>query len=190
MEKTQGITTELQKNTVPARQLGQKPVHQQKHMSMQTAATQVAYRRGQINRNGLTAADLLTLQRTVGNRRVQRMVVRRVDSTHDQQFTIPTHRQSITDNQPSVQRAPEQETESNPPQQPALQVVLYQAEDEKSEHFERQAKRIAGSINAVKVPSSCPRRSILKPATDGTPFADQTGARNYRPGIVHKTVRQ
>lgn len=156
----------------------------------QVVAPQAAYRRAQVSGNGLKPADLLALQRMVGNRRVQRIVARRVDSTNDQQLAIPTHRQSLTDNQLSIQKAPEQETESNPPQPPALKVVLYQAKDEKSEHFERQAKRIAGFINAVKVPSSCPRRSTLKLATGGTPFADQIGVRNYRPGIVHKTVRQ
>ena len=35
---------------------------------------QVAYRRVQLNRNGLRPADLLALQRTVGNRAVQRMM--------------------------------------------------------------------------------------------------------------------
>lgn len=161
-------TYEAQKKISPIYQPEQSLAKQQG--PVQAAAPQVAYQRAQVSGNWLAAADLLILQRLVGNRMVQRIVARRVESTNDQQLAITAHRQSLPDNQPSIQRAPEQETESNPPQQPALKVVLYQAEDEKSEHFERQAKRIAGFINAVKVPSSCPRRSTLKLATGGTPF--------------------
>ena len=41
---------------------------------MQAVTPQVAYRRVQLNRDGLRPADLLAFQRAVGNRAVQRMV--------------------------------------------------------------------------------------------------------------------
>ena len=47
-------------------------------------APQVAYRRIQLNRDGLRPADLLALQRTVGNRAVQRMLAKANDEQQDE----------------------------------------------------------------------------------------------------------
>ena len=78
MRKVQERTTELQKNGAPARwqkqERASKPV--------QAVAPQVVYRRAQINPNRLTAANLRALQRTVGNRQVQRMLARRGDNAN------------------------------------------------------------------------------------------------------------
>ena len=52
----------------------QKPIQRSEQRPAQTLAPQVAYRHAQVNRNGLRPMDILALQRTVGNRRVQRMV--------------------------------------------------------------------------------------------------------------------
>jgi hypothetical protein len=57
----------------------QKPVLQHAQLPVQAVAPQVAYRRVQLNRNGLRPADLLALQRTVGNRAVQRMLAKAND---------------------------------------------------------------------------------------------------------------
>jgi hypothetical protein len=51
----------------------------------QAVAPQAAYRRVQLNRNGLRPADLLVLQRKVGNRGVQRMLAKQVEGAKDQQ---------------------------------------------------------------------------------------------------------
>lgn len=63
---------EAQKKPEPARQLEQEPARQPERGPVQ----QVAYRRAQMNRNRLRPEDLLALQRTVGNQRVQGMVAR------------------------------------------------------------------------------------------------------------------
>ena len=68
---------EVRKVIAPVRQPDQTPV--------QTVAPQVAYRRAQVNRDGLRPADFLAMQRTVGNRMAQRMLARRVDSANVQQ---------------------------------------------------------------------------------------------------------
>ena len=47
-------------------------------------APQDAYRRVQLNRNGLRPADLLALQRTVGNRAVQRILAKAKDEQRDE----------------------------------------------------------------------------------------------------------
>lgn len=64
----------MQKKMEPVRFLEQKPVWQQEHGSVQPVTPQVAYQRAQASSNGLRSADLLALQRTVGNRSVQRMM--------------------------------------------------------------------------------------------------------------------
>ena len=51
---------------------------------MQDVAPQVAHRRIQLNRDGLRPADLLALQRTVGNRAVQRMLAKANDEQQDE----------------------------------------------------------------------------------------------------------
>ena len=52
-------------------------IRRQEQGPAQAVAPQVAYRRVQLNPNGLRSADLLALQRAVGNRSVQRMVAQR-----------------------------------------------------------------------------------------------------------------
>lgn len=70
--------TEVQKKTEPARQLEQEVTRQPEEGAVQPVTPQAAYRRAQVNRNGLRAADLLALQRAVGNRRVQQVMRRRI----------------------------------------------------------------------------------------------------------------
>ena len=65
---------EVQKTIEPVRQPARELIRQQEQGPVQAVAPQVAYRRVQLNRNGLRPADLLALQRTVGNRAVQRMM--------------------------------------------------------------------------------------------------------------------
>lgn len=50
---------------------------------MRAVTPQVAYRRAQVNRNGLTPADLLALQRVAGSRMAQRMVAPRRAGAND-----------------------------------------------------------------------------------------------------------
>jgi len=52
-------------------------IRRQEQGPAHAVAPQDAYRRAQLNRNGLRPADLLALQRAVGNRGVQRMVAQR-----------------------------------------------------------------------------------------------------------------
>ena len=68
---------EVQKTIEPVRQPGRELIRQQEQGPAQAVAPQAAYRRAQLNRNGLRPADLLALQRAVGNRTVQRMVAQR-----------------------------------------------------------------------------------------------------------------
>ena len=63
---------EAQKNGEPVRPPGHKSVRQHLSRTMQQAAPDAPYRHTQVNRIGLRPADFLTLQRTVGNRMVQR----------------------------------------------------------------------------------------------------------------------
>ena len=72
MNTGQTRVTEAQKKAGPQRPPEQKPGPQQETGSVQAVALQVAYRRAQADPNGLTTTDLLTLQRTVGNRALQR----------------------------------------------------------------------------------------------------------------------
>ena len=88
---------ETQKNNEPARQQEREPAQHHEPGTLQLVAPQAAYRRALVNRNGLTAADLLTLQHTVGNRQVQRMVARRVDSANvQQQHALAEEKPGIT----------------------------------------------------------------------------------------------
>ena len=72
----------------PARELIRQPgrelIRQQEQGPVQALAPQAAYRRVQLNRNGLRPADLLVLQRAVGNRAVQRMVAKANDEQQDE----------------------------------------------------------------------------------------------------------
>jgi hypothetical protein len=96
--------TESQTKTALVRQPEQGPVQQ--------AAPQTAYRRAQVNRNGLTATALLALQRTVGNRQVQRMLMQCIGRANgQQQNTLSEERLGIkiqtrlTDGAPDQMRA-------------------------------------------------------------------------------------
>lgn len=85
MSQSKTHATEVQKQTAPARQLEQEATRQPEQGPVQQVAPPAAYRRAQVDRNGLRAADLLALQRAVGNRVVQRMVARRMDIANDEQ---------------------------------------------------------------------------------------------------------
>lgn len=85
MNKRQIRATEMQRKMEPVHSPEQTTIRQQAQGLVQQIAPQAANQRAQVNRNGLRPADLLALQRMVGNRRVQRMVVRRVDNTNDRQ---------------------------------------------------------------------------------------------------------
>ncbi len=61
----------------PLRPQEKKPALQHEQLPVQAVTPQVAYRRAQINRSGLAAADLLSLQHTLGNRQVQRYPLQR-----------------------------------------------------------------------------------------------------------------
>jgi hypothetical protein len=79
-------TNEVRKTIEPARQPGRELVRRQERGLGQAVAPQVAYRRVQLNRNGPRPADLLALQRAVGNRGVQRMLAKQVkDASNEQQ---------------------------------------------------------------------------------------------------------
>ena len=67
-------TAMMQRIVESLRPLEQKPVRQHEQAPVQAVAPQVAYRRAQVNRDGMTPADVLVIQRTVGNRMVQRVV--------------------------------------------------------------------------------------------------------------------
>ena len=69
-------TLEVQKNAEPARHPKRELVRSHEQGVLQLGAPRAAYRRAQVNGNGLTAADLLVIQRTVGNRQLQRMLAR------------------------------------------------------------------------------------------------------------------
>jgi hypothetical protein len=75
---------EVQKTTEPVRQPGREIIRRHEQGPVQAEAPQVAYRRVQLNRNGLRPADLLALQRTVGNRALQRMVAKANDEQQDE----------------------------------------------------------------------------------------------------------
>ena len=75
---------EVQKTIEPVRQPGRELIRQQEQGPVQAVAPQAAYRRVQLNRNGLRPADLLALQRTVGNRAVQRMLAKANDEQQDE----------------------------------------------------------------------------------------------------------
>jgi hypothetical protein len=75
---------EVQKTTEPMRQPGRELIRRQEQGPAQAVAPQVACRRVQLNRDGLRPADLLALQRAVGNRTVQRMVAKASDEQQDE----------------------------------------------------------------------------------------------------------
>ena len=76
---------EAQNKPKPVHPQEQKPALQHAPLPAQQVAPQAAYRRAQVDSSGLRPADLLVIQRTVGNRQVQRMMARRVDSANVQQ---------------------------------------------------------------------------------------------------------
>lgn len=88
MSQGKASITEIQKKMEPARPLEQEVARQPEQSAALPVAPQTAYRRAQINRNGLRSVDLLALQRTVGNRSVQRILTRRADSPMGQQTTM------------------------------------------------------------------------------------------------------
>ena len=113
MSTGQTRIAEARNKPKPARPLEQKPALQREQLPVQAKVPQVAYRRAQTNRNGLTAADLLVLQRTVGNRGVQRMLARRADSGTSrvelvsllQRQTVPASRGPVIIHQAAFKKA-------------------------------------------------------------------------------------
>jgi hypothetical protein len=95
---------EVQKVIALMRQPDQGPSLHPKQGPVQLAAQQVAYHHAQNNSNGLTPMDLLALQRMVGNRQVQRMLARRVDSANVQQQNALAEVQRPFAEHPLVQR--------------------------------------------------------------------------------------
>ena len=89
MNQVKTHATEVQKKTEPARQLEQEATRQPEQGVVQVVAPQAAYRRAQVSRNGLRPADLLALQRTVGNRQVQRILERSSSRVNGQQQKDP-----------------------------------------------------------------------------------------------------
>jgi len=83
---------EAQKNNEPTRPSGHESVRQQVPRTMQQVAPDAAYRRTQVNRIGLRPADFLTLQRTVGNRMVQRTTAQLMVNADDQSQPVYTKR--------------------------------------------------------------------------------------------------
>jgi hypothetical protein len=84
MSSAQIHTNELQKKIESVRQPGRELLRQQEQGPVQDVTPQVAYRRIQFNRDGLRPADLLALQRAVGNRAVQRMLAKANDEQQDE----------------------------------------------------------------------------------------------------------
>jgi hypothetical protein len=84
MSRAQTRVAETQNKAKLVRQPEEKPALQHAQLPVQAVASQVAYRRVQVNGNGLTAEDLLALQRAVGNSQVHRMVARRIDHANGQ----------------------------------------------------------------------------------------------------------
>lgn len=83
MGKRQTRVTKAQKKAQPVCPLEQKLVRQLEQAYVQAVASQVVYRRTQVNRDELTPADLLALQRTVGNHRVQRLIRHQREHSHN-----------------------------------------------------------------------------------------------------------
>jgi hypothetical protein len=75
MRITQEQTTDLKKHGVLVSTQAQEWTPQNQPLATRVVGPQVAYRRAQVNRRRLTQADLPALQRTVGNRQVQRLLL-------------------------------------------------------------------------------------------------------------------
>jgi hypothetical protein len=80
MNKRKTRVLKSQKKVESVRPSKRAPVYLHEQGPAQLMTPQASYRRISVNHNGLTSADLLTLQRTVGNRQVQRILAQRVDS--------------------------------------------------------------------------------------------------------------
>jgi hypothetical protein len=89
ISKRQTRSTKVQQKAESLRPPEQTPIQQQEQGPEQAVAPQAAYRRAQLNNNGLMTADLLTLQRTVGNRQVQRILAQNTDGANGQQQGVP-----------------------------------------------------------------------------------------------------
>lgn len=74
MHKRQTRSAKVQKAADPQHLPKQQPVRQPKQGPVQMVAPQVVYQRAQESRGELQSADVLALQRTVGNRRVLQIV--------------------------------------------------------------------------------------------------------------------
>src|SRR5262245_12749400 len=85
MSQLATYTTDLQKKLELANLPEPKRARQPEQGAGQQVAPQAVYHRAQLNPNGLRPADILALQRTVGNRGMQRILARRVDGATDQQ---------------------------------------------------------------------------------------------------------
>lgn len=74
MSEKQSRIAKVQKKVEPAPHLEQEPTRQAERGSVQVVGPQAVYRRVRGKGGGLRSADLLALQRAVGNRRVQRLL--------------------------------------------------------------------------------------------------------------------
>jgi hypothetical protein len=72
MSTGQTRIAEAQKKPIRARPQEQRPALQHEQLREQAVMSWLVYRRAQISGNGLRSADLLAMELTVGNRRVQR----------------------------------------------------------------------------------------------------------------------
>ena len=86
MNKRQTRLAKVQKEADHQHLPKQQPVQQPEQGPVQSVAPHVAYWRTQVSRSRLRPADLLVLQRTVGNRQVQRIVGQHTDSANGQQL--------------------------------------------------------------------------------------------------------
>lgn len=83
MSQGKAPAIEVQKKTEPARQLKQEAARQPEQGTVQQVAPQAAYQRTQVRRNGLRPADVLALQRTIGNHQVQWIMAWRLSNAND-----------------------------------------------------------------------------------------------------------
>lgn len=86
MGKARMYSTKMSMKAVRVRLSEQKPTRSDERGLAQVVVPQVAYRRAEVSRNELRQADILALQRTVGNRRVQQMIVRCNAAANSQQL--------------------------------------------------------------------------------------------------------
>lgn len=142
MNKRQTRLTQVQKKIGPVRPPEQKSVRQQEQAPV---APQAAYQRAQSNRKGLAAAGLLALQRTVGNRQVQRLL-----GDQGQRQTIQTKSQPASV-APLVQRP------AMPADEKSQVMTVRVATGNQAAHLNRDRRAAASGQNIYKSSESKPQ---------------------------------